>query len=64
MQSVVTSTWHYIAHETLGTELYDIARDPQELASVMSSPAGPGIAGQLAEYLRTRERQPSHGGGR
>lgn len=62
MQSVVTPTWHYIAHEALGPELYDIARDPQELASLMTSPAGPKIAGQLAEYLRTRERQPTHGG--
>jgi arylsulfatase A-like enzyme len=52
MRSVTTPAWHYIEHDTLGAELFDLERDPQELSNAIELPGNAPIARQLADYLR------------
>ena len=51
MRSVTTPAWHYIEHDTLGAELFDLERDPQELSNVIGLSGNGPIARQLADYL-------------
>ena len=54
MRSVTTSAWHYIEHDTLGAELFDLQRDPQELSNVIGLPGNAPIARQLAGQLHRK----------
>ena len=54
MRSVTTSAWHYIEHDTLGAELFDLERDPQELSNVIGLPDNAPIARQLAGQLHRK----------
>src|SRR5437868_13669702 len=54
MKSMVTPKWHLIEHQTLGNQLYDWLRDPDELNDVSSSPEGKKLSGELGQALRTQ----------
>jgi arylsulfatase A-like enzyme len=51
MRSVTTPAWHYLEHDTLGAELFDLERDPQELSNVIGFAGNAPVARQLADYL-------------
>jgi arylsulfatase A-like enzyme len=51
MRSVTTPAWHYIEHDTLSPELFDLDGDPQELSNVIGSSGNAAIARELADYL-------------
>jgi arylsulfatase A-like enzyme len=51
MQSLVSSRWQYIRHETLGVELYDWNNDPQELHNLASTPEGQVICREFVSRL-------------
>jgi arylsulfatase A-like enzyme len=53
MRAVTTTRWHYIEHERLGAELYDLEHDPGELTNVIATPEGAAVAAELAIYVRT-----------
>jgi arylsulfatase A-like enzyme len=52
LTSVIASKWHYIEHETLGAELYDLQHDPHELSNLIDTQDGSRVSRELAEYLR------------
>jgi arylsulfatase A-like enzyme len=52
LQSLVSSQWHYIAHEKLGEELYDWQKDPQELNNHAETPEGQAAASDFNRRLR------------
>lgn len=52
MWSVVAGNWHYIEHETLGAELYDIVQDPAERTNLLTTAEGAAAAPSLAQFLR------------
>jgi arylsulfatase A-like enzyme len=43
MRSLISPKYHYIEHETLGTELYDWQQDPQELRNLANSQEGQAV---------------------
>ena len=51
---MVAPKWHLIEHQTLGNQLYDWLRDPDELNDVSSSPEGKKLSGELGQALRTQ----------
>jgi arylsulfatase A-like enzyme len=52
IKSLVSPQWHYIEHETLGTELYDWQNDPQELHNLVVSPETSSEGARLSLQLR------------
>lgn len=51
MESLVTSQWHLILHQTLGAQLYDWAHDPGELTNLIATPEGRAAAEKLRSEL-------------
>ena len=43
IKSLISAEWHYIEHETLGTELYRWTSDTQELENLADTEEGKGI---------------------
>lgn len=51
MESIITSEWHYIEHETLGEELYDWVDDPAELNNLANQDGMDDVVTQFRNYL-------------
>jgi N-acetylglucosamine-6-sulfatase len=54
--AIRTSRWLYAEHAGGGRELYDLARDPQQLASLHAAPALAGLRAALARRLDALRR--------
>jgi arylsulfatase A-like enzyme len=52
MRSVLSSEWHYIAHEKFGEELYDWLADPQETLNLADGTGTQPVAEQFRAYLQ------------
>jgi len=57
MRSIVTPRWHYIEHDTMGAELYDVAADPTERVNLIDTPEGTVVARDLSFELRSQRRR-------
>lgn len=57
MTSLVTPQYHYVFHQTQGTDLYDWIRDPGENSDLSDLPSGKPIADALATEVRNRMEQ-------
>jgi arylsulfatase A-like enzyme len=51
MKSILTPRWHLIVHRTLGTQIYDWAKDPGELHNLINTPDGQAAARNLMPAL-------------
>ena len=58
MTSLVTPQYHFISHQTQGTQLYDWIKDPGENANLVQSPAEEPAADAMAEEIRARTSRP------
>ena len=55
MQSILTSQWHLVVHETRGSQIFDWVHDPGELRDLSQSAQGRKASEQLAEELQTNK---------
>jgi len=53
MKSIVTSKWHYIEHQTLGSQLYDWRNDAQELNDLAKRPELQSVVEEFSVQLKT-----------
>ena len=51
MKSLVTSQWQFIAHESMGDQLYDWALDPAESSNLASAPERAVTVGDLKSRM-------------
>ncbi len=51
MKSLVTPQWQFITHETMGNQLYDWVRDPEESSNLIHQPEGQATAGNLQSRM-------------
>lgn len=58
MTSLVTPQYHFISHQTQGTQLYDWTKDPGENSNLTASPDGDAVANTLAGEVHTRTSHP------
>ena len=54
MESIATSRWHLILHETAGGQLYDWTRDPAESNNLANTQEGSAILRELKLQLEQR----------
>jgi arylsulfatase A-like enzyme len=57
MRSLVSSEYHYIEHDTLGTELYDWRRDPREMRNLAETRDGQAKIEQFRGILEENHRR-------
>jgi arylsulfatase A-like enzyme len=58
MQSLVSGSWHLIVHSSLGLQLYDWIRDPDEADNLINTPAGKETAEKLTETMQELIAKP------
>ncbi len=58
MQSLVQGSWHLIVHSSLGLQLYDWTKDPDESDNLISTPAGKETAEKLNETMHELMAKP------
>ena len=62
LESLVTSRWQMIRHETMGSQLYDLTQDSAELTNLISTPTGKAAAAELESQIsRIKASQPPKG---
>jgi arylsulfatase A-like enzyme len=54
MASLVSPQWQFTLHQTLGAELYDWTRDPQQLHDEAPTPQGADITAAFTAQLQNR----------
>jgi arylsulfatase A-like enzyme len=54
LKSLVGTRWHYIKHQTLGPELFEWAKDPEEKVNLIGTPVGQNLEGEFARRLQSR----------
>ena len=58
MTSLVTPQYHFISHQTQGTQLYDWVKDPGENSNLAASPSESSVAETLAHEVQSRTSHP------
>ena len=58
MKSLVTPQYHYMFHETFGTQLFDWIHDPEENSNLISTPESKPLAESLADEIQRRTAPP------
>jgi arylsulfatase A-like enzyme len=58
MTSLITPQYHYMWHQTQGTQLYAWGKDPGETSDLIGTPVGESIAPGLAQEIQTRTAYP------
>ena len=51
MRSIVSHPWHYIEHDTRGSQLFDLVNDPREAKDLAKDPAMRAVIDQLRKHL-------------